>query len=74
LVAFGFWCFCFGEFMSINLGSAYGKIEVDSSGVTKGVKNAQDSMNSLKSKSAELGLALQNLGKTMTVAVSIPLR
>ena len=59
--------------MSINLGSAYGKIEVDSSGVTKGVKNAQDSMNSLKSKSAELGLALQNLGKTMTVAVSIPL-
>jgi len=59
--------------MSINLGSAYGKVSLDASGVASGVEKAKGSFKSLESSAQRLGQTLQNVGKAMTVAVTIPM-
>src|SRR3972149_1794104 len=59
--------------MSINLGSAYGKVNIDASGVQRGVEQAKGSFKSLESSAQRLGQTLQNVGKAMTVAVTIPM-
>lgn len=59
--------------MAIQLGSAYGKVSIDSSGVKSGVDNANKSLGSLESSAKKLGATLESVGKSMTVAVSIPL-
>lgn len=59
--------------MAIQLGSAYGKVEIDSSGVTKGLKNAETSMNSLSEKAKRMGATMQSVGKAMTLAFSVPI-
>jgi len=55
------------------LGSAYGKVELDSSGVTRGVKSATTSLQGLSGSAEKLGAAMQSLGKKMTVAVTLPI-
>jgi|CXWL01.1.fsa_nt_gi hypothetical protein len=59
--------------MAINLGSAYGKVTIDSSGVSSGVDNAKKSMGSLESSAQKLGATLQSVGRAMTAAVTIPM-
>lgn len=59
--------------MAIQLGSAYGKVNIDSTGVKTGVDNAVHSMGKLESSAQKLGVTLQNVGKAMTVAVTVPL-
>jgi len=59
--------------MAIQLGSAYGKVNIDSSGVKTGVDNATRSMGTLEKSAQRLGVTLQNVGKAMTAAVTIPL-
>ena len=59
--------------MAIQLGSAYGKIEIDASGVKRGTDNAIKSMESLQEKAKQLGATMQSVGKAMTVAITIPL-
>ena len=59
--------------MAIQLGSAYGKVNIDSSGVTSGVNNANKSLGTLESSAKKLGVTLQNVGRAMTIAVSIPI-
>jgi TP901 family phage tail tape measure protein len=58
--------------MAINLGSAYGKISIDSSGVTRGVNAGVASLNSLNSKAQELGMTLKRNGAAMTAAFTLP--
>ncbi len=59
--------------MAIKLGSAYGKVSIDSSGVKSGVDNAVNSMGKLEKSAQKLGGVLQNVGKVMTASVTIPL-
>ena len=59
--------------MAIQLGSAYGKVEIDSRGVTRGVGDANKSLGSMEAAAKKLGATLQSVGKAMTVAISVPL-
>lgn len=59
--------------MAIQLGSAYGKVNIDSSGVKTGVDNAVHSMGKLESSAQKLGVTLQNVGKAMTASITLPL-
>jgi hypothetical protein len=59
--------------MSILLGSAYGKVNIDSSGVKKSVGDANQSLGSLENSAKKLGATLQNVGKAMTVAITVPM-
>lgn len=59
--------------MAIQLGSAYGKISIDSSGVKSGVDSANKSFSSLESSAQKLGATMQNVGKVMTASITIPL-
>lgn len=55
------------------LGSAYGKVEIDSSGVKKGADNAVKSLQTLHDKAVKLGASMVDLGKKMTIGVSVPI-
>jgi len=59
--------------MAINLGSAYGKVSLDTSGVQRGVEQAKGSFKSLEGSAQRLGQTLQNVGKAMTIAVTVPI-
>jgi hypothetical protein len=59
--------------MAIQLGSAYGKIVIDSSGVTVGVGNATKSLGSLTQVAASVGSTMQNVGRTMTIGMTLPI-
>lgn len=59
--------------MAIQLGSAYGKVEIDSSGVNRGVDSAISNMEKLKTKASAVGQAMQQLGTMMTAAFTVPL-
>lgn len=59
--------------MAIQLGSAYGKVSIDSSGVKSGVDSANKSLGSMENAAKKLGATLQNVGRAMTVAFTIPL-
>ena len=59
--------------MAIQLGSAYGKIVIDSSGVTIGVGNATKSLGSLSEVALKVGTAMQNAGKMMTLGLTLPI-
>jgi hypothetical protein len=48
--------------MSIQLGSAYGKVVIDSSGVTKGVEAAEKSLMGLNDKTVALGKTAKTFG------------
>lgn len=59
--------------MAIRLGSAYGKVEIDSSGVTSGVNSAVGSLNKLAGVATALGNTMQNVGRSMTVGLTLPI-
>ncbi len=59
--------------MAVNLGSAYGKVELDISGLVNGVSNGVKSIEQLKSKVSTVGQSMQQLGGIMTAAFTVPL-
>ncbi len=59
--------------MAITLGSAYGKVSIDASGVSSGVNSAVQSFEKLKTKAAALGQAMQQVGGAMTAAFTVPI-
>jgi len=59
--------------MAIQLGSAYGKVSIDSSGVKSGVDGANKSLGSLEQKAKQLGATLQSIGKIMTTSFTLPI-
>jgi hypothetical protein len=59
--------------MSIQLGSAYGKVVIDSSGVTIGVGNATKSLGSLADIGMRVGASMQQVGQSMTIGLTLPI-
>jgi len=59
--------------MAIQLGSAYGKVEIDGSGVTRGVDTSIQSLNKLGSVATALGNSLSNIGNSMTIGLTLPI-
>jgi len=69
-----------GDTMSVNLGSAHGKIELDASGAKRGVNEATSAVNSLtttsqnlSAKFASMGQTLSKTGATLTKSVTLPI-
>lgn len=59
--------------MGIQLGSAYGKVEIDASGVKKGVDTAISSLENMQLKMAIIGQTMTDIGKKMTLGLTLPL-
>lgn len=59
--------------MAIQLGSAYGKITIDSNGVTVGVGNATKSLGTLSQVASKIGDSMIKIGGAMTVGLTLPL-
>lgn len=59
--------------MAIQLGSAYGKVELDASGVVRGVKSATSNLQLLQQAGEKVGGALSNIGNKLTIGVTLPL-
>lgn len=59
--------------MAIQLGSAYGKVVIDSSGVSVGVGNATKSLGSLTAIAGQVGGAMKNIGAAMTLGLTLPI-
>jgi hypothetical protein len=59
--------------MAIQLGSAYGKVSIDSSGVKSGVDNANKSLGTLETSARKLGASLQKIGGAMTLGLTVPI-
>ena len=59
--------------MAINLGSAYGKVTIDASGVKSGVSTATASLQDLSKLGMSIGREMQNIGRAMTIGISLPL-
>lgn len=55
------------------VGSAFGKVALDTSGMTAGVQSAQKSMQTLKDAGDKLGKGLQDAGNALTVGLTLPL-
>jgi hypothetical protein len=55
------------------LGSAYGKVEIDSTGLTIGVNNAKLSLTSLAEIGKSVGATIQQVGAMMTVGLTLPI-
>ena len=59
--------------MAIQLGSAYGKVTIDASGVKAGVNAAKADMQSLAQMGAQLGESMQAAGQKLTVGLTLPI-
>ncbi len=59
--------------MAIQLGSAYGKVGLDASGVQNGVNTAKSSLESFKSKMEDIGGKMQSIGTKMSLALTLPI-
>ena len=59
--------------MAIQLGSAYGKVEIDSSGVPKGIGNAVKSLETLGQTANKIGSQMQKIGGAMTLGLTLPI-
>lgn len=59
--------------MSIQLGSAYGKVIIDSSGVTSGVNSSIKSLEGLEQIAQKIGGGMQKIGAAMTVGLTLPI-
>ena len=59
--------------MAIQLGSAYGKVSLDVSGLTNGVAKAKASLTGLTGMSKSIASGFNNIGNAMTVGVTLPL-
>lgn len=58
--------------MSIQLGSAYGKVALDVAGLLGGVKKGKEGLLSLANVGKEVGGALQKVGAGLTLGVTLP--
>lgn len=58
--------------MAIQLGSAYGKVSLDTKGLEQGVNKGKASLQSLETSAKRLGESLRNVGQKMTVALTVP--
>lgn len=59
--------------MAIQLGSAYGKVEIDGYGVQRGVKTATTSLEKLQLVGEKVGEGLSNVGRKMTIGLTLPI-
>lgn len=59
--------------MGIELGSAFGKITIDGSGVQRGVDQSVASLEGMKGKLSSLSSSLQQLGGVMTATFTVPI-
>lgn len=59
--------------MAIQLGSAYGKVNLDVKGLIDGVRQGKLSLQSLAAAGQAMGQTLQNVGKTLALALTIPI-
>lgn len=59
--------------MAIQLGSAYGKVELDASGVQRGVSTATTSLQKLAVIGEKVGEVLKSVGTKLTIGLTIPI-
>jgi hypothetical protein len=59
--------------MAIQLGSAYGKVSLDTKGFISGIKGSKEGLSSLESSAKKLGDSMKSLGQKMTVGVTLPI-
>lgn len=59
--------------MAIQLGSAYGKVSLDTKGLEQGVNRGKASLSSLESSAKRLGDSFKSVGQKMTVALTVPI-
>src|SRR3990172_9582882 len=59
--------------MAIQLGSAYGKVELDASGVQRGVNTSVTSLQRLAVMGEKVGQALKAAGTMMTIGLTLPI-
>ena len=59
--------------MAIQLGSAYGKVELDASGVQRGVSTATSSLQKLAVIGEKVGEVLKSVGTKLTIGLTIPI-
>jgi hypothetical protein len=59
--------------MAIQLGSAYGKVELDASGVQRGVSTATTNLQNLSSVGLQVAGALKSVGNAMTIGLTLPI-
>lgn len=59
--------------MAIQLGSAYGKVNLDVKGLIDGVRQGKLSLQSLAAAGQAMGQTLQNVGRTLALGLTIPI-
>lgn len=59
--------------MAIQLGSAYGKVNIDASGVKSGVGSAVKDLDSLSQIAKKVGGDMQKMGAAMTIGLTLPI-
>lgn len=59
--------------MALQLGNAYGKVTVDSSGVESGVSRGKASLESLAQVGEKVGEAMASAGQKLTLGVTLPI-
>ena len=59
--------------MAIQLGSAYGKIALDVGGFLKGITKSKEGMHTLIQAGERLGDGMKNVGRNLTVGVTLPI-
>lgn len=59
--------------MAIQLGSAYGKISLDSSGFVAGIKKSKESLSTLSNSAAQFGAAMKDIGQKLTLGLTLPI-
>lgn len=59
--------------MTIQLGSAYGKVGLDIKGLLSGVKQGKASLLMLAQAGEQLGTGLKNAGRTLTLGMTLPI-
>jgi hypothetical protein len=66
-------CFQHGGGMAINLGSAYGKVALDTKGLVQGVDKGKASLSSLETSAKQLGAQMKDVGQKLTVGLTLPI-
>lgn len=59
--------------MAIQLGSAYGKVNLDVKGLIDGVKQGKVSLQSLAAAGQAMGETLKNVGRNLTLVLTLPI-
>ncbi|RPI92882.1 MAG: hypothetical protein EHM40_11565 [Chloroflexi bacterium] len=59
--------------MSIQLGSAYGKVALDVAGLLSGVAKGKAGLTSLAATGVQVGAAMKNVGNMMTLGLTLPI-